>query len=196
MSGIQELCRKFPFPKTPPDVEPSNHGFSSSIHCDILRKNLSESTRVVVELGVWLGLTTRFIAASAPNAVILAVDHWKGSPEHFQNLEYSRYLPKLYDIFIRSCWEYRDRIVPIRCNTLGGLKLIHRYGVRPDLVYIDADHSYEAVRADFEATLSLFPNARVVGDDWQWEDVRRAVQEVSAKTGLSVASDRNCWWVV
>ena len=42
----------------------------------VLRTLLSADTRCVVELGSYLGLSTRFILEHAPNALVYAVDLW------------------------------------------------------------------------------------------------------------------------
>ncbi|HEV3339133.1 MAG TPA: class I SAM-dependent methyltransferase [Pirellulales bacterium] len=104
----------------------------------------------LVELGSWLGLSTRFIADRAPNAVIVAVNHWRGSAEHLNDTNLQDLLPILYETFLNRCWRLRDRIIPLRMNTLEALDEIAGCGLCPDLVYLDADHSYEAVRADLE----------------------------------------------
>lgn len=63
-------------------------------------------------------------------------------------------------------------------------------GLTADLVYLDADHSYEAVAADIAAWA---PRARVVlcGDDYtrNWPGVRRAVDEMG---GANTAG--RVWW--
>lgn len=193
--GIQELAEAFPFPKTAPDVPPSDHGWFLLGNRKILSGFLTPKTRIVVELGSWLGQSTRFIADHAPGAVVLAVDHWKGSSEHVSDPALARILPRLYETFIRSCWEYRNRIIPISLDTLEGLRLIHSKKLRPDLVYIDAAHEYEAVMKDFETTFDLFPDSQIVGDDWGFPDVRKAVGEVSEKRGIPIRAFENCWWV-
>jgi hypothetical protein len=64
--------------------------------------------------------------------------------------------------------------------------------VKPDVVYIDADHHYEAAKSDIKKALELFPEALLVGDDYgNYEDVRRAVHECAnefMKTGLVSSS--------
>jgi hypothetical protein len=55
------------------------------------------------------------------------------------------------------------------------------------VIYIDADHHYEAAKSDIKKALELFPEAILVGDDYgNYEDVRRAVHECAnefVKTG-------------
>ena len=51
-------------------------------------------------------------------------------------------------------------------------------GLVPEVVYIDANHHYDAVFKDISVCLQLFPRAKIVGDDWDYPDVCRAVREV------------------
>lgn len=66
-----------------------------------------------------------------------------------------------------------------------------------DCVFIDADHSYEAVRKDLRA---WWPHVRSGGlfaghDYHMFEGVKRAVDEWAAEVGLPVEVDGECWFV-
>ena len=65
----------------------------------------------------------------------------------------------------------------------------------PDAIYIDADHSFEGVVADLTLALDLFPSAIIVGDDWDWEGVRKGVEAVLAPRGLRCQVLGNAWRV-
>ena len=45
------------------------------------------------------------------------------------------------------------------------------------MIYVDANHDYLPVKEDIEKAMELFPNARIAGDDWDYEGVKRAVIE-------------------
>ena len=72
-----------------------------------------------------------------------------------------------------------------------GLVFVGRRADAPE--HVDADHAYEAVAADLAAIVRLFPCAVIVGDDWNWEGVRRAASEHSARTGRSLAALESGW---
>ena len=192
--GLEELRAVFRFPEKMPDVPASEHGWFGSEHVELLSGALGPETKVVLELGSWLGLSTRFIARNAPNAVVLAVDHWVGSVEHRQDPNLSRMLPTLYDTFLRSCWEYRKQIVPVRMGTVEAMKLLASHGIAPDLIYIDASHEYGDVKPDIHHAFALFPNAAIAGDDFMWEGVSRAVREWAADGMLPAVAKGNVWW--
>ena len=64
------------FPKAEPTVGRNPHGWFFPPHKVVLSHFLNEKTRVVVEMGSWLGKSTRFISSVAPNAFVFAIDKW------------------------------------------------------------------------------------------------------------------------
>ncbi|MBX6315927.1 MAG: class I SAM-dependent methyltransferase, partial [Isosphaeraceae bacterium] len=185
---IKFLAEAFPWPSERPSVEASNEhpGWLGAGADEALARVLSARTRLVIELGAWRGMSTRFIADLAPNATVISIDHWEGSPEHRTQEKFQRVLATLYDTFLAECWAYRDRVIPLRMTSLVGLLTVADYGLSPDLIYIDAEHSYEAVISELELSRHLFPRATLVGDDYDWEGVQRAVGEFAWRHGLTV----------
>ncbi|HID78132.1 MAG TPA: class I SAM-dependent methyltransferase [Planctomycetaceae bacterium] len=194
------LRRRFSWPSEKPDVPPDGHGWFGREHIEVLGRFLSPETQLVVELGSWLGKSTRWMLDNAPRATVVAVDTWLGSAEHLDPRRAAatdsiRRLPTLYETFLVNCWGYRERLIPVRTTTLCGLQLVSSMGLEPDLIYIDADHLYLAVKADLEASHTLFPNARLVGDDYAWPDVNRALREFGEAHGLRIETNARAWWV-
>lgn len=193
-SSVSRLAAQFPWPTARPEVPiRKNEGWFHESVRDAFEELLNDRTSIVVELGSWLGLSTRFIAARAPNAVVIAIDHWKGSPEHHRREDLKDLLPVLYETFLTSCWDFKNQIIPVRLNSDDGLRTIRDYAIRPDLIYIDADHSFEAVYRDLKFVLEHFPSSAIVGDDWNWNGVRRAVEKVASESGRTAIVDRACW---
>jgi hypothetical protein len=152
----------------------------------LLAAELSADTRLVLELGAWLGLSTRYIADCAPNARIITVDTWEGSPEHRDNPALQTLLPHLQAAFWQSCWSYRNRITALRMTTLSGIETVARYSLAPDLIYIDAEHSYEAVLVELNLCYHHFPTAVLTGDDFAAPGVKQAVIEFAERHGFTV----------
>jgi predicted O-methyltransferase YrrM len=188
------IIRKlFPWPSQQPNVPArTNEGWLQESTCQVLDRVLSEKTKIVIEVGSWLGLSTRYIAGKAPNATILAVDHWKGSSEH-QQQKFEQILPLLYDTFLVNCWHLRDRLIPVRQSSVRGMQEIAKCGVFPDVVYIDADHSHEAVVMDLEAALDLFPDTTIIGDDFNWPGVESAVRYVTSRRNRQFSVTGVAW---
>jgi hypothetical protein len=154
---------------------------------------VNPTTSLIVEVGSWTGRSTRFLAGLAPSATIIAIDHWQGSPEHTEDPELSAALPHLYETFLSECWSYRDQIIPLRSKSVAGMQRVAEAGLEPDVVYIDPDHSYDSVVEDVTAALDLFPNSHIIGDDFNWDDVRRAVETVAAQRGHKLLTFGTGW---
>lgn len=185
MTVIEALASICPWPDERPRVQepPPVPGWLGDGARELLAQSVSERTSLVVELGAWVGLTTRFIADRAPDAVVITIDHWNGSPEHFQNPEWKSALPALFETFLALCWDYRRRVIPLRMTTLEGLRLVAGQGLKPDLIYVDAEHSYEAVIGELELIHELFPDTVIVGDDYDWKGIAPAVNDAVSRHG-------------
>ncbi|HUP23643.1 MAG TPA: class I SAM-dependent methyltransferase [Thermoanaerobaculia bacterium] len=194
--ALASLAAAFPWPAARPlalEVPERNQGWLRDGSRDALASALSASTRVVVELGAWLGLSTRFVLERARNATVISVDHWQGSPEHHESEEWRRMLPALYETFLAMNWEHRARIVPVRRSTIEGLEAVAAHGVAPDVVYVDAGHEYESVLEDLETSYRLFPEAELVGDDFDWLGVRQALEKFRERHGFEIVRFRTGW---
>ena len=195
------------WPDEKPDVEPYMHGWVHNGNQRLLQRILSSrQPRVIVELGSWLGLCTTLMLeeTAAFNSAVFAVDPW--DPELLLEQQLAQYesdshaiqilgsVP-LFPTFLVNTWEHRRRLFPLKMTSLEGIATIHALGVTPELVYIDGDHSYTAVLADLEACEAAFPGALLVGDDWQWTEVRSAVRHFCSTRPLRVeAHPRENWW--
>lgn len=125
----------------------------------------------VCEVGSWAGRSAVIMATAG--ARVTCVDTWEGSQNDSGCKAYDGSRGRPLDVFRR--------------NT-AGLPITAHVGKSPeaaaafadgefDIVYIDAEHDYESVKADIEAWL---PKARhiIAGHDYHvFADVRKAVQE-------------------
>ena len=205
------------WPDQPPQASTYHHGWVHRGNERLLRRLICEHRpRVIVELGSWLGLcTTLLLEASEAYgaAAVFAVDRWDGrwlleqQPAQYERDEeaYSLLthgdgggdgaaLP-LFETFLANMWEHRTRLFPLRMDTLEGIEAVRALGAPVDLVYIDADHSKAAVLGDVRAAAAAFPQALLVGDDWQWPEVRAAIEEHAAECSCRVEAHANeNWW--
>ena len=67
--------------------------------------------------------------------------------------------------------------------------------MKPDVIYIDANHHYEGAKEDISTCLKFFKGAHIAGDDYgNYEDVKRAVHECATDYGQIVYVDAtHCW---
>ena len=159
------------------------------------------------------GASTEWLARNAPHATVYAVDLWdeqfilKEQADHYRPRHgeqragreppFVRMLREhpMYGSFLANMWPFRERVVPLRMDTVAGVEHVKAAGVTPDLIYVDADHHYKAVLRDVRACLRAFPNAVLVGDDYgNYKDVENAVLECAREFNKVVHVDQNhCW---
>jgi hypothetical protein len=163
------------------------------VNTDSLGKILLEQQpRVVIEVGSWLGLSTRFIAHHIPvEGKVYAVDTWLGSDEaaHHQDPR----LPYLYQLFLSNVKHARltHKIIPIRMRSLEAAQALD---VKADLIYIDAAHDEENVYLDIMAWYPhLTFNGVICGDDWGWESVRKGVIRAASELNRTIYATGNFW---
>ncbi len=126
----------------------------------------------IVEIGSYLGASTCFLAAGVRphKGTVYAIDTWT-------NTGMSDGVYDTYRDFLHSIVPLRDSIVPLRGLST---EISINFDQPIDLLFVDGDHSYEAVRSDLEVWLpKLKSGALVVLHDFSWaEGIRRAVREL------------------
>jgi hypothetical protein len=151
--------------------------------------------KVVIEVGSWLGLSTRHIAKTIPkDGVVYAVDHWLGSPNE-DNSVFD--IDNLYRQFLSNVIHENltDKIIPIRMSSEEAAPILQ---IVPDLVYIDATHAYDEVYRDITLWYPFVKGHGVLcGDDYNWgleSSVKRAVDRFAAENNLMVHDDGWFWY--
>jgi len=138
--------------------------------------------RVVIEVGSWRGRSTRALGDNTLG-VVYAVDHFNGS-EGEQGWHSDARLNDGDFAFIDFCNNNFDliqsgRIIPLRGTSMNMAQLLKKHGVKADMIFIDADHSYEAVKRDVETWQELLTDDGLLcGHDARaWAGVDRAISE-------------------
>lgn len=134
----------------------------------------------IVEVGSWLGRSTKAVAVMTPGKVF-AVDFWEGGGD------YGCYAPELskvgpFGVFKKFHQNLlpeimEGRCVPIVSKSLPASKLFKQ----ADMVFIDADHHYACVMNDILAWLPCVRSGGILcGHDYGPlnPDVIRAVDEL------------------
>lgn len=148
---------------------------------------------VFVECGAWLGKSSSYLCDNArPDTTIYIVDSWLGSA----NEPTSRIKAEnsdLYSIFLDNMGD--RKFIPIRKLSHEAVELFQDETC--DVVFIDMEHTYEAVIKDIDM---WFPKVKVggyiSGHDYgvsSWPDVKKAVQDKFDISKIKVIG--NCWIV-
>lgn len=202
---IESAKELFIWPEQKPNIKPEINGWFTGASAQILHYFITGlEPRAIAELGSWTGMgSTRFLLEKAPNTHLFTFDHWSANVNDHGNGGTTKYedndpellqLPKIWDSFIYNTWDHRDHLTPIRAKTGEGLDKIKPYNVPIDLIFIDADHSYNGVYNDIMKCIEIWPNAQIVGDDYTWKTVRQAVLDCAKKLNKNVMFLHNCWF--
>jgi predicted O-methyltransferase YrrM len=153
----------------------------------------------IVEIGSWMGRSTRALADNT-NGRVTAVDAWdstivypemqetlKDKPEGWLLSEFKRNLEGTKSmVFINQNLSVRAAVVYRDLIQFGLIKF--------DMIFIDATHTYEAVKADNEAWLPLLAEGGLIcGHDFGWPGVHAAVME--CLPNATAAAGGNIWQV-
>lgn len=153
----------------------------------------------VVEVGSWLGTSTRHIARVLPaDGVVFAVDHWKGSEEHQESKEFEVLLPTLFQQFLSNVIHENliHKIIPVRMDSLSAAEKLKPLNTHIDLIYLDGDHTLESVYADLSAWYPYVEKQGIIcGDDWIWSGVQCAVTQFANENNLEIHSPENFWYL-
>jgi SAM-dependent methyltransferase len=147
---------------------------------------LANQSQDVVEIGCWKGRSTRVLLENCKGDVY-AVDHWKGNPG--DATEIAATTQNIYNEFISNVEDFNN----IRIMRGYSAKIVNKFEDKSvDMVFIDADHSYEACKADIEMWL---PKCKkfICGHDYTniFPGVIQAVNERFKKVNVT----DSIWWV-
>jgi predicted O-methyltransferase YrrM len=133
----------------------------------------------IVELGAWKGRSSAFLVVEAynksPNIKIHIVDTWGGNPYDGSKDQST----DAYSIFTSNMSQLNGHYKAHRMTTNEAVKIFEDGSL--DAVFIDADHSYEAVKLDI---MNWMPKVRkdgiLAGHDYvhSWPGVIKAVDEL------------------
>ena len=138
----------------------------------------------VVEIGTLFGLTTIEMARHAQEGVrIVTVDNFSWNPFGLPPAQHEQFTRRVLEPWIDS-----GKVELVKADS----DLFRKdFEVVPDLLFLDADHAYEAVRQELEWAARI--GAKVIsGHDYGRSEfgVTRAVDAVAPKGVLTAGS---CW---
>lgn len=150
------------------------------IHSQVKKRSKENKQPILaVEIGSFLGASSCFISSAlSHNSRLYCIDTWgnhamKYSEEDTENER------DTYEEFRNNTQKYRNRIVEIRKWSTEAIDDLIKQRIRIDFLFIDGDHSYEAVNKDWELYSALLDvNSVVAFHDTGWADgVNRVISE-------------------
>lgn len=135
-------------------------------------KMAASSPGPIVEIGVLFGHTTNLIATLArADRSIIAVDNFRWNPFGLSPRAHREFLQRSLNYVITH---RRTQLVDMDSKAF----FETFSGERPSMVFIDADHSYEGVKADIQAAIAMAIPV-IAGHDFsdQHPGVKKAVLE-------------------
>jgi hypothetical protein len=200
---VRELKQQYPWPTAKPAVAANPHGWMDASNRELLGKHITKETKFIVELGTWFGMSARWMLDQAhPESVCVCVDWWEGDQFINRSARIQPWLPTLYETFLSTNWNYRERMIPMREISPSGLRLIHEAcerhpGAFPEVFFVDANHAYTAVKEDIRMIRDWFPGVPMVGDDYNnlkdFPGVQKAVHEAKEKYSLQMETKAKTW---
>lgn len=161
---------------------------------------------IVLDVRVWKGQASLHIASELKKAgrdsVLIAIDTFVGTHELWRDesgvarFPISHGRPQLYEQFLTNVVRtgLESHIVPFALAPLDAVRALRKLGIRPQMIHLDAAKDYASVAAEIEAFFELLASGGVlVGDDYSWVHVKKAVQEFSVKRGLNLLIDEPKW---
>jgi predicted O-methyltransferase YrrM len=154
---------------------------------------------IVVEIGVWKGGSVLTMARAMREArcegVIVAVDTWLGSAEHWLDARMAEDLsplhgyPQLYWKFMNNVLAegLQDFVLPLPLDSNSAQAVLGALSLRPAVIHLDSAHDYTSVFLDLQRWWALLqPGGMMITDDYDasrlvWPDVARAVDDFRAR---------------
>lgn len=204
--AINHLRIQYPWPSRRPEVPSIPWVMDYGGRELIMHLIRDRDIKLIIEIGAFVGGSVRQWLYASSRVIVIAIDPWpqiKGPNVFYDNHPVGRVHADqlrgpdgLYLGFLASLWQERERVIPVRGTGEKILPALHAIGLRPDLIFIDADKS----AIELKICDDLFQGAIVCGDDWLWSDGKgfpsqRPVQESAHRRGRILKCVSNTWLI-
>jgi len=151
----------------------------------------------VLEIGSWKGRSTHSIISALSTltsySILYCVDNWSKA-DHMETDEirakaYKEFLSNTYQLYLKT--NYNNVRILNQSSDDFYMDAI-KFNIRPDIIFLDADHSYEAVKRDLKNYWAILKDGGVfLGHDYRAGEtltngVRRAVNEKFKKSDVKL----------
>lgn len=131
------------------------------------------------EVGVKRGDTLFHLLERCPSLTMVGVDLWAPLPDLDRKFSYEDWdHDDNYRHCLRRLDEFPGRAVLVKAPSVKVAQVYTESGEEFDFVFIDACHTYDAVKQDIKWWVNLVrPGGMLIGHDINWPTVRQAVEE-------------------
>jgi len=165
----------------------------------------------VVEVGCYVGTSTKQWAKHLPNGTILAIDAWLGDlaswidridlhsrPREDDVLADGR--SSLYDQFMLNMQlNHMNNVVPFSITSTNGARWLATMNYVPDLIYLDTSHEQGETLVELELYWNILRSGGILcGDDYpNWKAVVHDVDAFTTLHGVNLefAPSKTTWFV-
>lgn len=157
-----------------------------------------------VEVGSWKGKSASFMGVEIINSgkqiQFDCVDTWLGAPEHREGstiaggvfVDADVVAGRLFEVFTNNMKPLEGHYRAVRLESVEAAATYEDNSL--DFVFIDADHTYDAVKSDILAWLPKIKiNGIISGHDYDHPPVKQAVHELLDVFGVNNAQGAP-WW--
>lgn len=137
--------------------------------------NLAKTSNIAVEIGSYLGASSKAIASGLPNTgKLYCIDIWKSNIELRPDPKSGR---SLFEEFLFNVDEYIDKIKALAGYSYDVIDYFLKNEIKADLLFIDGDHTAEGVKTDWDFYSEIMqPRGIVVFHDYGWNSVKNVIQ--------------------
>jgi hypothetical protein len=204
--SLRRINERYPWPENRPPVPSVRWAMDYGGRRLITNLIASRDVRVMLEIGSFLGGSARQWLEASSNVSVICVDPWLdiSGPRPFIDShpmgclfgQQLRCPEGFYHTFLSSMWDLKARVTVIRGKATDKLPELHELGLKPDLIYIDADKRGEEIAV----CDALFPDALIGGDDWNWSDgycfpIRSPARKSARNRGRVLKHFGNTWLI-
>eukprot|EP01060_Flectonema_neradi_P022061 TRINITY_DN3026_c0_g1_i3.p1 TRINITY_DN3026_c0_g1~~TRINITY_DN3026_c0_g1_i3.p1 ORF type:complete len:685 (+),score=126.29 TRINITY_DN3026_c0_g1_i3:36-2057(+) len=155
-----------------------------------------------IDVGVWMGQSSitmaKLLKQQGKGGILISVDPWCGSVEHWRNggegwnglLLRDRSIPMIFERYRSNV--IREQVEPfVLPFPVGGhvaAQIFSNLKLSADIVHVDGSHEYEDVVVDLRDWWPIVrPGGVLYGDDYSWRGVAKAVEEFRELHGAKVS---------
>lgn len=169
--------------------------------CVSRRFDKNEKSLIGAEVGVYKGSMSKNLLKSMPNLFLFMIDRWSeySESEKIENGNTSMSMRKQSSFDVAY-----EKVKKIRMKYYRRSGIINRSSTDAsnafknktfDFVFIDADHSYQAVKNDIKSWIDKIKlGGYICGHDYHRESVKKAVKEFFPINKIE-SDDDNTWFV-